>query len=97
MPPLDDEEEDPKKKDEDQKKKKSMVLEITGKDGKALGESSKSGGMLSEVLKLGGGSSIGSRSSPSNSRERDGPKYGTAGIGGPSVQLNTIEEDLHET
>lgn len=72
------------------------MLDLGGKDAKGSSESGR-GGMLSEVLKLGGASGLGSRSSPSNSREKDGPKYGTAGLGSGPVQLNTIEEDLHET
>ena len=84
LPPL--QEEEPSKESENAKKKeKPQALELNSKS------STGPRGMLDEMLKLGG------RGSPQNANAREGNRFGNGGLSGPSAQLNTIEEDLHET
>ena len=89
LPPLEEEEEATKespKEGDDKKKEKPAALDLNGAKPPAGPR-----GMLDEMLKLGG------RGSPQNAGGREGGRFGTAGLSGPSAQLNTIEEDLHET
>ena len=88
MPPLEEEApkegDEAKDKDKEKEKKKLEPLELTRPPAGPRGA-------LDEMLRLGG------RGSPQNGREREGNRFGTGGLGGPAGQLNTIEEDLHET
>lgn len=84
LPPLEEEEAPTKGGDEAKEKKKPEPLELTRPPAGPRGA-------LDEMLRLGG------RGSPQNAREREGNRFGTGGLGGPGGQLNTIEEDLHET
>ena len=87
LPPL-EEEEPPKDGEPSKKKDKPQALELDSKSKPAAG----SRGMLDEMLKLGG------RGSPQNAGAREGSnRFGNGGLSGPAAQLNTIEEDLHET
>jgi hypothetical protein len=79
----------PKEGDADKKKEKEKPAALDlDKNGKPPAGPR---GMLDEMLKLGG------RGSPQNAGGREGGRFGTGGLAGPSAQLNTIEEDLHET
>lgn len=70
MPPL--EEEEPTKPTEEAKeKKKPEPLELSRPPAGTRGA-------LDEILRLGG------RGSPQNSREREGNRFGTGGLGGPT-------------
>lgn len=87
LPPLEEEDLKKEKEEEDEKKKKKpAALDINASKPPA-----GSRGMLDEMLKLGG------RGSPQNSRDRESNRFGASGVSGPLAQLNTIEEDLHET
>lgn len=92
LPPLEEEEEakpkeSPKEADGDKKKEKPAALDLSSGGKPPAGPR----GMLDEMLKLGG------RGSPQNAGGREGGRFGGGGLSGPSAQLNTIEEDLHET
>lgn len=75
-------------KDKDKEKEIEKDKENKGKDYLETSKKPPKGSGLEEVLKLGG--------KPSKVGERDG-KSRFASVHGPGGQLNTIEEDLHET
>lgn len=79
--------ESPKEGDGDKKKDKPAALDLSSGGKPPAGPR----GVLDEMLKLGG------RGSPQNAGGREGGRFGGGGLSGPSAQLNTIEEDLHET
>lgn len=93
LPPLVVEEEKPVAKETTPKAESKGFADQKKGDGIVDGPAGKPpiGGRsaLDEMLKLGG------KGSPQNGREREGNRF--ASHLGPSTQLNTIEEDLHET
>jgi len=84
--PLDEEEKEKPSKPKEEPKglRKGDIMDAAAKPPAGAAR-----GGLDEMLKLGG------RGSPQN-REREGNRFASSHLG-PAVQLNTIEEDLHET